>query len=323
MVCNINIHFKQPYYATEIIMKKIKYQGGLTKLITSKLGKKNKGKFGAYIQEALATLLLSLKKTPLKLDVVSFSSNRDCYDQLLSILSFVRYAGIPDSWTVYSDGSHTADQIKLLEKTGFVQVLVVDWNDPVQLTTRCKSQLMPYADVLVDYASKFPLGKKLYSYLNHKISKKTLFLDADILFYKKAALFERVLDDHSNGWYLPDNEWGNLDSRYKQLHAEQLYQINSGFFLLNKELSDVSSGLNFLKGLNYEYEYFTEQNVFHIIFRSNGFMPLDPRIFVLNSGDQFDFSYLYEREEIAMRHYTGPVRHKMWQRDWKWQLSLS
>jgi hypothetical protein len=304
-------------------MRKLKYQGGLTKLITSKLGKKNKGKFGAYIEEALATLLLSLNNAPLKLDVVSFSSNKDCYDQLLSILSFIRYAGIPESWTVYSDGSHTGDQIKLVEETGFVQVVVVDWNDPLSLSALCKNQLKPYAEVLIDYAEKFPLGKKLFCYLNHKISKKTLFLDADILFYKKAGMFGQVLDDNTNGWYLPDNEWGNLDSRYKALHSEQLYQINSGFFLLNKELEDVAAGLDFLKGLSFKYEYFTEQNVFHIIFRTNEFMPLDPRIFVLNSGDQFDFSYLFEREQIAMRHYTGPVRHKMWQRDWKWQLSLS
>jgi hypothetical protein len=304
-------------------MKKIKYQGGLTKLITSAIGKKNKGKFSSCVEEALAKIFTIGKKASMKMDVVSFSSNKDFYDQLLSILSFVRYAGIPDLWTVYSDGRHTTDQIKVLESMGFVKVEQINWENNAALEAACKETLLPYAEVIIDYARTFPLGKKLYCYLNHKISQPTLFLDADILFYQKASVFKAALDDGSSGWYLPDNEWGNLDSRYKEANMEQLYQINSGFFLLNKEIGSLKAGLDFLKALNYNYEDFTEQNVFHIIFRTNGLMPLDPRIFVLNSGDQFDFSYLYGRENIAMRHYTAPVRHKMWQRDWRWQLSLS
>jgi hypothetical protein len=304
-------------------MRKLKYQGGLTKLIASRVGNKNKRRFGANIGEACSLILGHLKSEPIDMDVVSFSSNRDFYDQLLSILSFLRYVGMPSSWTLYSDGTHTSEQVGVLEELEFVQVRKTDWQYGEGLRASCTPKLQPYAEALADYALKYPLGKKLYVYLNHAVKRPTLFLDADILFYGKASVFRSVLNDGSKGWYLPDCEWGNLDSRYKSNNKEEPYQINSGFFLLKQDIEKLDEGLRFLQDLNFEYEYFSEQNVFHILFRSNGYMPLDPRLFVLNSADQFDFSYSYERESIAMRHYTGPVRHKMWQRDWKWQLLIS
>ena len=47
---------------------------------------------------------------------------------------------------------------------------------------------------------------------------------------------------------------------------------------------------------------------------------LDPRQFIIDSTDQFDFALKYYPESIAMRHYTSPVRHKMWQRGWQWHF---
>ncbi|HKB45000.1 MAG TPA: hypothetical protein VKC90_11445 [Chitinophagaceae bacterium] len=305
-------------------MKKIKYQGGLTKLITSKIGNKNKKRFARFIKQNLSLVSNKIIGRYMQIDIVSFSSTYDFYEQVLSILSFLRYVGTPASWTVYSDGSHTEGQVKLLESGfEFIKVEKIDWKNFKVLPDDCKQALLPYKDQLLDYASKLPLGKRLYYYLNHKIKNPTLFLDSDILFYNKASVFNLVLREKVNGWYLPDADWGCLDSRYKEKNSKQLYQVNGGFFIFNQELTDLKEGLDFLKSLNFKYEYFSDQNIFHILFRSNDFMPLDPRIFILNSADQFDFSYLYTREEMAIRHYTGPVRHKMWQRDWKWQLSLA
>ncbi|WP_026463751.1 hypothetical protein [Adhaeribacter aquaticus] len=305
-------------------MGKIKYQGGLTKLITSKIGNKNKLKFAEYIDKNLPHLGKSIGSKPVQMEVISFSSNKDFYDQILSILSYLRYLGKPISWTIYSDGSHTTQQINLL-KSGFdfVEIKGQEWENVNKLPDNCKPALKLYEPQLLHYAKNVPLGKRLFYYLNHEIKYPTLFLDADILFYDKATVFDLILQEDVNGWFLPDDGWGCLDSRYIKTTPKQMYQVNGGFFLINKELANLTEGLEFLKSLNFEYEYFSDQNVFHILFRENGFMPLDPRIFILNSNDQFDFSYLYPKDQMAIRHYTGPVRHKMWQKDWNWQLSLS
>jgi hypothetical protein len=302
---------------------KIKFQGGLTKLITSRIGNKNKKRFARFVEQNLSLVRNKIMSRDIPIEVVSFSSAYDFYEQVLSVLSFLRHVGSPASWTIYSDGSHSDDQIKLLESGfEFIKVEKRDWKKFKALPDDCKEALLPYKDQLLDYAGKLPLGKRLYYYLNHEIKKPTLFLDSDILFYNQASVFDLILNEKVNGWYLPDADWGCLDSRYKEKNSKQLYQVNGGFFLFIHELANLTEGLDFLKSLNFKYEYFSDQSIFHILFRSNDFMPLDPRIFILNSADQFDFSYLYTREQMAIRHYTGPVRHKMWQKDWRWQLSL-
>ena len=304
-------------------MKKIKYQGGLTKYLTTRRALRNKAKFSGLISNSGYLKVLATKvqsSRPFGAEVASFSSSRDFIDQVLSILSFLKYVGTPLKWTLYSDGSHTEQEIRLISGAfDFLAVKTIDLENPQDE----KESLTPYRHSLLDYAKTQPLGNKLFFYLNHPISAPTIFLDSDILFYPKASILHKLIKEKVSGFFLPDDAWGCLDSRYKTLNGEQLYQVNSGFFLLNDEIPELKRGLDFLKSLDSEYEYFSEQTVFHILFRENRFVPLDPRLFVLNSADQFDFSYMYSKGSIALRHFTGPVRHKMWQRDWLWHLDLS
>lgn len=256
------------------------------------------------------------------MEIVSFSSSSDFYDQLLSILSFLHYVGKPVSWTIYSDGSHSTKEIDFISTHfSFIKIIKLEWNNPESLSTICKEQLVPYLPYLLDYTTKSPYGKKMYAYLNYNVQRPTLFLDSDVLFYTKASQFRMIISEDVSGWYLPDFIWSCLDSRYKSKYSGQPYQVNAGFFLLNHELKNIKEGMEFLQSLEFNYENFSEQTVFHILLRSNHFFPFDPRIFILNSGDQFDFSYKTKKSSMAMRHYTGPVRHKMWQKNWKWHLS--
>lgn len=309
-------------------MKKIKYQGGITKLLASKRGVHHKSEFSKLVhdQEAFSALVNKVStKIEIAVNAVSFSSRTDFPEQVLSILSFLRYVGTPSHWLIYSDGSHTRKETEILQTIfPFVEVTSLDWSQPAPPFHYIKPVLLPYQASLQHYAKSFPLGKRLFFYLNFEITRPTIFLDSDILFYEKADILRTIIQDRSeeNGWFLPDVDWGCLDSRYKKTVEVEMYQANGGFMLLNQEFTKVEDGLQFLQQLGNTYEYFTEQTVMHILLTKNKFMPLDPRTFVINTGDQFDFSYLYDPEKIALRHYTGPVRHKMWQRDWKWHLSM-
>ncbi|MDD3078962.1 MAG: hypothetical protein PHH37_07640 [Paludibacter sp.] len=306
-------------------MKKIKYQGGATKLIATQIAKKNKVRFIKYIQTHFESLIKQCgnSATTLNMEVVSFSSTYDFSEQVLSILSFIRYVGIPNKWVLFSDGTYVLEQEKLLlDHLPFLKIEKLNWENMSCLPKDTKPELVPYETYFLDYAKQKPLGKRLFYYLNYQVERPALFIDSDILFYKQACTIFQAIGDTATGWYLPDFDWGCLDSRYKEQHQKQMYQVNGGFFLFNQNISDYSDGLDFFKSLDYKYEYFSDQNLFHILFRSNHFMPFDPRIFWLNNSDQFDFGYNKKPEEMAIRHYTGPVRHKMWQRNWKWHLSL-
>ncbi|SFQ83586.1 hypothetical protein [Hymenobacter arizonensis] len=307
-------------------MNKIKGQGTLTKALASKTGARNKRDFVKFINAGknLSILSVSIKNEVLiEARVVSFSSTHDFGEQVLSILSFIKYVGTPIAWIVYSDGTHTSQEIELIESSfDFLKVENIRF-DESYIQHNIKKSLLPYKKDFINYANALPLGKKLFYYLNTSIQKPTFFLDSDVLFYNKSCCLLNLIKENYNGWFLPDSEWGNLDPRYIEKTSPQHYQVNSGLFLINKELDSYVEGLSFLSALGPNYHYFSEQTVVHILLTFNRFMPLDPRIFVLDSADQFDFSYRYTREGMAVRHYTGPVRHKMWQRDWKWHLSLT
>lgn len=308
-------------------MNKLPGQGGLTKRIASAKGVANRKRFIKETSFGLSKLLTQInQKKSIKMEVASFSSLNDFQEQLLSILSFVRYVGIPIKWTLYSDGSHSQKQIQQLENSfDFLKVDEgINWNEIQSLKGSCKEELEPYENYLIDYAKKFPLGKKMFYYLNHKIKNPTLFIDSDILFYEHANVLELILTEKpmANGWYMPDISWGCLDSRYKAKNTEQIYQVNSGFIFANVAFNHIKEALDFFKTYNFTYEYFSEQTVYHHLLKANTYMPLTPKTFILDSGDQFDFSYLYSPKQMAVRHYTGPVRHKMWQKNYKWHLGL-
>jgi hypothetical protein len=307
-------------------MKKILGQSGLTKKITTTIAKNNRSKFRKLIDNDLVLMIKDINcQKKIEMEVVSFSSNSDYDEQLLSILSFLRYVGKPISWTIYSDGSHTAKQKEQISTdTDFVVIKSIDWESITSLEGICCDDLKPYHIYILHYASAHAFGKRLFYYLNHQINQPTLFIDSDVLFYKKANIFDILLNEKPNvcGWYMPDIGWGCFDSRYIAMHSKQTYQVNAGLMFVLKKFDNYKKSLDFYKILDFEYEYFSEQTIINILLKENCFMPLTPKTFILDDSDQFDFSYLHNPKEMAVRHYTGPVRHKMWQRNYKWHLGL-
>ncbi|TFZ63318.1 hypothetical protein E4631_22765 [Hymenobacter sp. UV11] len=306
-------------------MKKIKGQGTLVKLLASKIADSHRNEFGKHINIMgnLGQLASSVAKSKcLDIQIISFSSTKDFNEQIFSILSFIRYVGTPASWIIYSDGTHINTQIQLIESAfSFIKIIKTSF-DNTYFQANVKPSLLPYLDELIHYCRTAPLGKRLFLYLNFEIIKPTIFLDSDVVFYEKSSCLERLLGEDSNGWFLPDEVWGTLDSRYTKITPPQHYQVNAGFFIANRNFTEVSQGLSFLKSLGSDYEYFSEQTVIHIVLHANKFMPLDPRTFILNNADQFDFLNLRPFKQIALRHYTSPVRHKMWQTEWRTQLGI-
>jgi hypothetical protein len=308
-------------------MRKIPGLGGLKKNLSVAIGNYNRSKFINQINCNISTILSHTDQmNPIDMEVASISSSNLFAEQILSILSFLRYVGIPIKWTLYSDGSYSNEQIEELEKR-FIFLKVINWINLKESQSSydlCKEELLPYHEYLYDYAKKSPFGKKLFYYLNHSIVNPTLFIDADILFYHHANILKLILTEKpkANGWFMPDINWECLDSRYKEKYSEQLYQVNAGFIFANVAFSNLNDSLDILKSFNYSYEHFSEQTIFHHLLKTNFYMPLTSKKFILNTGDQFKFSYLLKPKKMAIRHYTGPVRHKMWQKDYKWHLNL-
>jgi hypothetical protein len=285
--------------------KKIKYQGGITKRICQKLADKHKKEFRNLILKK--ERVFTYANRPINFEMISFSGATAFEDQLLSIYSFVHYAGVPIKWIIYSDGSYTQTHTDIFKRE-FPFVALVNWDVNSKNTNE---------ELLKDYISKYGTAKKVTLIAGHQYVNPTIFIDSDIVFYPNIAAYLNNPLLSKGLWYVPD-AIGNV-SHFIAETKDSIYPFNFGMLIMDGSFNfdDVYSYLEALKG---QYAYFSDQSAFEYAFRKQGAQILDPRQFIIDTEDQFDFSMKYHPGDMAMRHYTGPIRHKMWQKGWKWHF---
>lgn len=232
---------------------------------------------------------------------------------MLSLLTFRRWVGLPRSWIVFSDGTHTDEMRDLLEAQ-FPWASLRSWE-------LSKPLVSGEANFLFAYAQQHAMGKRLIAYSTLPLQAPTLFLDSDVFFYAKAAELLAPAFAGPQNWFLPDMDWGTLDTRFLAKNSRDLYQSNGGFYLLKPGFS-WEPVLDFLKQLDNEFQYFSDQTAFHVAFKEQGVMALDPRVFVLHCDDQFALGLNESPREMAIRHFVAMVRHKIWEPGWRWHLAL-
>ena len=254
-----------------------------------------------------SNFFFNINREQVPFHVVSMSGTQVLWDQVYSICSFYINAGKPVSWTIFSDGTYTKEEISFLETIPFVAVKEID-------TT----------EINIDAAlfQKHPLLKKLAAYSKVKVEGTMLFCDSDVLFFKDFKNYCNCFTNHN--WYLPDNDRVYLDEEYLQKNIPAMFGVNSGLLILN-------DAFDWSKAWDYIYQrikaglsisHWSEQTAIHIVATgSNNFFAMDPRKFLAGGGDSFKISVSWKH--LALRHFVGPVRHKMWQTNWKEVLAVS
>ena len=288
---------------------------GLRWRVANWRAKRNRAAFGAAIRSASADTLLGPLASPKQWDfhLASFSGARDFEEQMLSLLTFRRWVGLPHSWVVFSDGTHT-DEMRDLLHAQFPWASLRSWELSQPLVSG-------EANFLFQYAQEHAMGKRLIAYSTLPLRRPTLFLDSDVFFYAKAAELLSLAFAGPQNWFLPDMDWGTLDTRFLAKNSRDLYQSNGGFYLLKPGFS-WEPVLDFLKQLDNKFEYFSDQTAFHVAFKQQGVMALDPRVFVLHCDDQFALGLNELPREMAIRHFVAMVRHKIWEPGWRWHLAV-
>lgn len=239
--------------------------------------------------------------------VYSFSCERDLSIQVASIRSFIRHVGIPNTFTVISDGSYSLNASRLLCRI-HPCVDVIEWKDLLQ------------GDIpkhVLDYAlhhstpSIRAFWRRLAVFMSLSVEQPIVYTDADILFFPGAEeIINLCLSEDSFAWYLADCQ-ASLDERIILDDAEKLNPVNAGFFLLKKQI-DWTIPIERVAQLVDSPKYFTEQTVVHLAMHNAQAKPLNRDKFVLENDDQFMYRDIYAKNHIAMRHYVNDVRHKFW-----------
>lgn len=278
-------------------------RGRLTRYITEAIAARNKTSF---LKEFSVDWLLNNNEYP-SLTIASFSGEKQLADQLYSITSFYRNVGKPGKWIIFSDGSHSEKSKELFNNIPEV-VLIDDSIDIVPEAYKNETN---------------PLLKKVFYYKTVDVKTTTFFVDSDILFYKSFTDFYPLLLNHN--WFMVDEQYGSFDTSYVENVNFDLYPCNSGFFVLNKQpqWDVVMRYLDDQRSKPEGIQYWSEQTAFHVLTRDfTNYLPLDPRYFVVGGPDSFSLTSHFDYTKIAMRHFVGPVRHKMWQYSWKKILGI-
>lgn len=233
--------------------------------------------------------------------VYSFSCDRDLPEQVASIRSFIRYVGIPDKFTVVSDGSYSPASRALLQQIS-PYVEVVDFASFMRKD-------LPFS--VYAYANIHPLGKKLAVLISLPGDGVNIYADSDILFFPGAGELLKVTNlSDTQPKYLLDCATA-LDERLLDKASEKFAPVNSGFMILQKPLN-WEIPLKRLAELQESANYFTEQTSLHLAMHYNQGIPLSPEQFVVNRDDEFIYQDSHCSPKVALRHYVSPIRHKFW-----------
>lgn len=236
----------------------------------------------------------------LSFDVCSYSGRAMLPEQVASIRSFLRHAGRPHRFVVFSDGTHSEKDIELLHAVApFVEVRKVP------------STAAP-GDRMRAYLEHHPTGRQLALMMALPLPAATLYVDSDVLFFPGAKDIELVLAAAPNApaLYLRDCQLA-ADERVFRYAGERANPVNTGIIYFRRQLDWSIAAARFAE-LNGEPTFHTNQTLTHLVMHANGAAPLDPTKFVLQLDDQFIRRDLYARPDIVARHYVNPVRHKFW-----------
>jgi hypothetical protein len=240
--------------------------------------------------------------------VISFSGSKWFPDQLYSLYTFYYNVGKPKYWLIYNDGSYTEMQLQILRKIDRVAICNLDLS----------SGYLPQAAL-----QKFPTMTKVEIIAKHVSDGKMIIADSDILFYKR--FFDNIKSDSEMNYYLVDEGNRYFDSDFLQNNPNIEYPFNFGMLILNCKFN-VESIIDYIKDRYNSgiLDYWSDQTAFqNLVIRNTNFQPLDKNLFKVGGSDSFNIAHCVDYNKIALRHFVGPVRHKMWQYSWKKVLGVS
>ncbi len=262
------------------------------------------GRFNRSLYKAALSQIVSIpiKQTrQVTISVYALSCERDLPEQVASIRSFIRHVGIPDTFTVVSDGSYTDSSCNLLRRVHPCVKVILLQNFLRTDLPQC----------VLDYAQLHPMGRKLSALMSIPVNGATIYTDSDILFFPGGIdLINLSKSDEKYSLYLPDCSM-SLDNRIIYDDSEKSNPVNGGFILFRHEF-DWSFAIERLANLQEAPTYFTEQTIVHLTMHHNHGEPLCTNKYVLNVEDQFIYPDKSASKNIALRHYVSDVRHKLW-----------
>ncbi|MDQ2867325.1 MAG: hypothetical protein M3R59_02780 [Verrucomicrobiota bacterium] len=237
----------------------------------------------------------------LALDVFSYSNEADLPEQIASIRSFVQHAGRPVAFHVVSDGTHSVASLSLLEQA----------DQSVRVISMENFQCADAPATMRPYLTAHPTGKQMALIMSLPFERPALYLDADVLFFRGASTITRELAVRDVPvFYLADCQFSG-DRRLLASDDETRHPINTGVLLFHSR-PDWSLAHERFARITTDPIFFSNQTLTHLALHQNNARAFDPARYVLQLDDQTEYRDRYAGDDLVLRHYVNPVRHKFW-----------
>jgi len=229
-------------------------------------------------------------------------------DALWSAWSWYRFLEPEFELVLFCDGDASALHLDFARRL-FPGVKVQNLQDMAMKMRGCTPGIAPFLD-------NHPLAKKLALVLTLQKSGAVLYSDSDVLaFSSPDEISTRLESNHP--LYIQEEHHGVFDpailARAAQLGLSHAPALNSGLLYLPSGSLSVDLASNLLAGWEPPMNsWFTEQTVLSVLLQQAGGSPLPRERYVVSNRRQFYWEHDVDYSKIAVRHFTGPVRHLMY-----------
>ena len=234
--------------------------------------------------------------------VFALAGTRQVLDLLVSARSFLDNVGRPREFVVISDGTLSRYDVPRIERLD------------ESVVVRSLGSLLPddLPPEVLRYGLSEPMGRKLALEVALPVDGPTIYTDTDIVFFPAAGELRTLLAEGGRPRYLVD-ETRSFDERLLTPDERELPPVNAGFIVLFDRLS-WDEPLARLRELDGEPGFHSEQTLMHVAIHAAGGVPLPVERYVLRADDATSFREPLVGSDAVLRHYTAPVRHKLWLR---------
>lgn len=164
-----------------------------------------------------------------------------------------------------------------------------------------------------------PLGHKLSMILLLQKRFNIVFCDFDVLAFNPMPELCEAIDAQGPPLYIQDVAELTADStlleRIKALGYGYADTLNGGFHFIPRESLSLNLADDLLAPGGYnEKSWHTDQTLLAALMTKAGARPLPKARYVVSTDRQFFFEEDIPYDQIAVRHFIGPVRHLMYSR---------
>lgn len=163
---------------------------------------------------------------------------------------------------------------------------------------------------------QYPLGRKLGLLIALSASHSFLYSDNDVLsFHEPTELLSYV--EHDLPCFIEEEREGHHDpaiiERSNRVGLGNIARLNSGLLYIPRNSLAIDIAAQLLNDWRPPAtSWFTEQAVISVLMRNANAQPLPPDRYVVSSCRQFYWQKDFDYHKIVARHFTGTVRHVMY-----------